>query len=176
MNLITQSYFIICSINFIFRDVVTLKLISKPNEKVKTESVSTATKRSLKYPSLESVNGFDVNSETYIKRKKKSGPGFLVMKILQMFRENESRDPHPSTRKEDIAKLLKLRNDLSTAEIIPDVYFDHVFAQIAPSAAIVGGAIGHEIIKAVSQTEAPHFNHFFFDAQTCCGFIESIEA
>lgn len=159
----------------IFRDVVKHTTVKKPNEKPKIETVVTATKRSFSYPSLESVAAFDYNSAAYLKKMKKSGPAYLVMKILQKFRETEKRDPLPTTRDEDIRKLLAMRNELSSVESIPDEYFDHMFAQISPSAAIVGGAIGHEIIKAVSQTEAPHFNYFFFDPQTSCGFIETIE-
>lgn len=150
-------------------------MISKPNEKVKTETITTATKRSLNYPALEKVMDFDHNAPAFIKRIKKSGPAYLVMRILQQFREDEQRDPSPATRDEDIKKLQAIRDDISSIETVPDVYFDHVFAQISPSAAIVGGAVGQEIIKAVSQKEAPHFNFFFFDAQTSCGFIETVE-
>jgi ubiquitin-like 1-activating enzyme E1 A len=106
---------------------------------------------------------------------KKTGPAFVVKNILQKFREVEQRDPMPESRSEDIKKLLAIRDEVSSADKISDAYFDHVFAQISPSAAIVGGAVGQEIIKAVSQKEAPHFNHFFFDPQTSCGFIEKIE-
>jgi len=156
-------------------DVIKHKVISKPNEKMKTEPITTATKRSLKYPSLESVVAFDFNSAAFIKRMKKTGPAYVVMKILQKFREIEKRDPMPATREEDIKKLLELRDEVSSAAAIPDVYFEHVFAQIAPCAAIVGGAVAQEVIKAVSQKEAPHYNYFFFDAQTSRGFIETIE-
>ncbi|CRK99066.1 CLUMA_CG012119, isoform A [Clunio marinus] len=156
-------------------DVVKHKIISKPNEKIKTEIITTPSKRSLKYPSLESVINFDYNSPSFTKRMKKSGPAYLVMKILQNFREDEKRDPMPSSREEDINKLLAIRNGISSVEIVPDIYFEHVFAQISPSAAIVGGAVAHEVIKAVSQKEAPHFNYFFFDANNSCGFIETIE-
>lgn len=97
------------------------------------------------------------------------------MKILQKFREIEKRDPQPASREDDFKKLLELRDGMSTAAIIPDVYFEHAFAQFSPNAAIVGGAVAQEVIKSVSQREAPHFNHFFFDAQTSCGFIETIE-
>lgn len=142
---------------------------------MKTEPVVTATKRSLKYPSFESVVEFDYNSPAFIKRMKKTGPAYVVMKILQKFREIEKRDPLPETREEDFKKLLELRDEISSAATIPDVNFEHVFAQIAPSAAIVGGAVAQEVIKAVSQKEAPHYNYFFFDAQTSCGFIETIE-
>ena len=142
---------------------------------MKTEPITTATKRSLKYASLESVVGFDYNSAFFIKRMKKNGPAYLVMKILQKFRETEKRDPLAATRDEDIQKLLKLRDEISSAQTISDVYFEHVIAQIAPCAAIVGGAVAQEVIKAVSQREAPHYNYFFFDTQTSCGFIEIIE-
>lgn len=151
------------------------KVISKPNEKVKTELITTASKRSLSYPALESVSNFDYNSAAFMKRIKKSGPAYLVMKVLQTFRETEKRNPLPAHRDEDLKKLFAFRDQISSAEIISDDYFDHVFAQISPSAAIVGGAVGQEIIKAISQREAPHYNYFFFDSQKSSGFTETIE-
>lgn len=157
------------------RDVIKHKIISKPHEKVKTEIITSASKRSLKYPALESIVDFDFNAPTYTKRMKKSGPAYVVMRILQRFREEEKRDPLPESRDSDIKKLLAFRDEMSSVESIPDVYFEHVFAQISPCAAMVGGAIGQEVIKAVSQTEAPHYNYFFFDPQTSCGFIQAIE-
>lgn len=142
---------------------------------MKTEPVTTASKRSLTYPSLEQATAFDYKTPAFMKRMKKSGPAYLVMKILQKFREVEKRDPMPATRDEDIKKLLAIRDEFSNVMPIPDAYFEHVFAQISPGAAIVGGAVGQEIIKAVSQKEAPHYNYFFFDSQKSCGFIEKIE-
>lgn len=137
--------------------------------------ITTAVKRSLKYPSLEDIDDFDFNSAKFAKRMRKSGPSFIVMKIFQNFREAEQRDPLPSQREEDIGKLKKIRDEISDAATVPDSYFDHVFAQISPCAAIIGGALGQEVIKAVTQKETPHFNHFFFDSLRNCGFIESIE-
>lgn len=137
--------------------------------------IAIATKFDRDYPALESVVEFDYKSPAFIKRIKRSGPAYLVMKILQKFREDEKRDPSPATRVDDIAKLQDIRSEISSIETIPDSYFEHVFAQISPAAAIVGGAVGQEIIKAVSQKEAPHFNYFFFDAEKATGFIETIE-
>lgn len=137
--------------------------------------ITTAVKRSLKYPSLEDIDDFDFNSAKFAKRMRKSGPSFIVMKIFQNFREAEQRDPLPSQREEDIGKLKKIRDEISDAATVPDSYFDNVFAQISPCAAIIGGALGQEVIKAVTQKETPHFNHFFFDSLRNCGFIESIE-
>jgi ubiquitin-like 1-activating enzyme E1 A len=155
-------------------DIIKHKVISKPNEKVKTEPVKTTSKRSLNFPSLESVLDFDFNSPAFAKRVKKSGPAFIVMKILQKFREEESRDPLPASRNEDIKKLLAIRDSMSSADQIPDIYFEHSFGQIAPSAAILGGSVAQEVIKTVSQKDAPHYNYFFFDPQLSCGYIEAI--
>lgn len=135
-------------------DIIKHKVISKPNEKVKTEPVTTTTKRSLKFPSLESTLDFDYKSAYFTKRMKKSGPAYVVMKILQKFREEENRDPLPAHRDEDIKKLLAIRDSISSADLIPDIYFEHVFGQISPSSAILGGAVAQEVIKTVSQKDA----------------------
>lgn len=156
-------------------DVIKHKVISKPNEKIKTEAITTTTKRSLKFPSLESTIAFDHNSTYFTKRMKKTGPAYVVMKILQKFRDTEGRDPLPASRDEDIKKLQVIRDEFSNETLIPDVYFEHIFSQISPAAAIVGGALAQEIIKTISQKDAPHFNYFFFDPQVSCGFIETIE-
>jgi ubiquitin-like 1-activating enzyme E1 A len=58
--------------------------------------------------------------------------------------------------------------------IVPDDAVTHIFAHVSPAAAIVGGEVAQEIIKTVSQKEAPHHNLFLFDPDSCCGFIESI--
>lgn len=156
-------------------DIIKHKVISKPHEKVKTEMITTTTKRSLKFPSLESTIAFDHTTAYFAKRIMKTGPSFIVMKILQKFRETEKRDPQPASRNEDIKKLLAIRDEISNKTVVSDDYFEHVFAQISPAAAIVGGALAQEVIKTVSQKDAPHFNYFFFDPQLSCGFIEPIE-
>jgi len=125
---------------------------------------------------LESVAEFDYTTPPFMKRIKKSGPAYIVMRIMQQFREDHKRNPLPASRDEDIKKVLVIRDQLSDAETVPDDYFEHIFAQVSPVAAIVGGAVAQEVIKAVSQKEAPHFNYFLFDPQACCGFIETVDA
>lgn len=95
------------------------------------------------------------------------------MKVLQEFREREGRNPDYKQRDEDLSKILKIRNEIADGLVTDDV-FKHVFAQISPAAAVVGGELSQEVIKAVSQKESPHHNLFLFDPDTCCGFIESI--
>lgn len=154
-------------------DVVKHKIVSKPHEKTKTELVTSTVKRTLSYPAYQVLLDFDYKAQSYARKLKRSGPALPLLRVLQKFRDDEKRDPLYSEREADLQKLLKIRDEVA-ADLIPDNAFLHVFAQISPAAAIVGGAVAHEIIKTVSQKEAPHHNVFLFDPESCCGFIESI--
>lgn len=160
--------------NFV-EDVVKHKIISKPHEKTKTELVTSTVKRTLKYPPYQAVLDFDFNADSYARRLKRSGPALPLLRVLQKFRDDEKRDPLHSEREGDLQKLMIMRDELA-ANLVPDSALVHVFAQISPAAAIVGGAVAHEVIKTVSQKEAPHYNVFLFDPESCCGFIETIGA
>ncbi|XP_037041173.1 SUMO-activating enzyme subunit 1 [Bradysia coprophila] len=146
----------------------------KQGEKNKSEMVTSTVKRTVCFPPLQDVLEFDHNEASFVKKIKRTGPSFIVLKVLQNFRETYGRDPFYKTRSEDLAKLLAIRNEIAPNLGIPDAAFVHVFAQISPVAAIVGGELAQEIIKAVSQKEAPHNNLFLFDPATCCGYVETI--
>lgn len=158
--------------NFV-EDVMKHKVISKPNEKLKTELVASATKRTILYPPLQDVLSFDYQQPWFLKRLKRTGASYVLLRILQQFRDNEGRDPSYQSRSDDITKLSSIRDEIAPG-LVDDAAFVHVFAQISPVAAIVGGELAQEIIKAVSQKEAPHRNIFLFDPDTCCGFVETI--
>lgn len=149
------------------------KLVSQADNKSKQEKISTTVKRTIKFPPLEEVLAFDHTAPYFMKKLKRSGPSYLIMKCLQYFRDTQNRDPLAQSRDEDFKKLLSIRNELADG-LIPDSAFVHVFAQISPVAAIVGGQLSQEVIKAVSQKEAPNVNLFLFDPEKCCGFIEPI--
>ena len=156
-----------------FRDVVKHKVISKPHEPIKTEQVTSTVKRTLTFPPFQDIIDFDFKQPYFVKKLKRTGPSFLLMRVLQQFRETQLRDPNPKTRAEDLKKLAEIRDEIAS-ETLPDSAFNHVFAQVSPAAAIVGGELAQEIIKTVSQKEAPHNNVFLFDPDSCCGFIETI--
>lgn len=125
------------------------------------------------FPPLQDVLDFDYSTPVFLKKLKRTGSAFLLLKVLQQFRANHARDPLPDQRSTDLASLLTIRDQLAPG-LVADHVFGHVFAQISPAAAIVGGELSQEIIKAVSQRESPHHNVFLFDPETCCGFVESI--
>uniref|UniRef100_A0A182W3C9 SUMO-activating enzyme subunit 1 n=1 Tax=Anopheles minimus TaxID=112268 RepID=A0A182W3C9_9DIPT len=156
-------------------DVATYVKVLKSHEKPKPETVSTTVKCTLEFPSYQCLVDFDFRDASYARQLKRNGPALPVQRVLQKFRDQEQRDPAYGKREEDLKKLLQLRDTLAP-EIIPNHSFDHVFAQISPVAAIVGGVVAHEIIKVVSQKERPHRNVFLFNPETCCGFVDLIGA
>lgn len=158
---------------FFFREVVKHKTISQQNEKPKRETVRSNVKRTLAFPPLQDFVDFAYNAPFFARKIKLNGPTFVVTKILQQFRDTQKRDPHPSTRSEDLQKLRAIRDEIARG-LVPDTAFAHVFAQVSPAAAIVGGELSQEVIKAISQKEAPHLNVFLFDPVKCCGYVEPI--
>lgn len=116
---------------------------------------------------------FDCNVPQFKKRVKRTGPSYFLLKVLQRFRETNKRDPNYKTRDEDMKQLLAIRTEIAD-NLVPDSALVHVFAQISPATAIVGGELAQEVIKTVSKSEAPHLNVFLFDPETCCGFVETI--
>uniref|UniRef100_A0A182PTB2 THIF-type NAD/FAD binding fold domain-containing protein n=1 Tax=Anopheles epiroticus TaxID=199890 RepID=A0A182PTB2_9DIPT len=154
-------------------DVAKYLAVSKPHEKPKFETVYNTVKCTLEYPSYQSMVDFNCCDASYARQLKRNGPAFPVQRVLQKFRDDEQRDPASAKREEDLKKLYQLRDTLAP-EIVPDTFFEHVFAQISPVTAIVGGVVAHEIIKVVSQKERPHHNVFLFNPETCCGFVELV--
>ncbi|XP_067616811.1 SUMO-activating enzyme subunit 1 [Eurosta solidaginis] len=155
-------------------DVAKHKVISKPNEKVKTELVTASVQRTMCFPPFSAVTDFDINALIFQKKIKRTGPALILSRVLQEFRETSQRDPSYKTRDADVGELKRIRNEITSASSLPDQYFENVFAQISPTAAVVGGVLAQEVIKVVSKKEAPHCNVFLFDPETCCGFIETI--
>ncbi|XP_053671527.1 SUMO-activating enzyme subunit 1 [Anopheles nili] len=156
-------------------DVAKYVVVSKPHEKPKTETVTTTVKRTLEFPPYQALMDFDFKDPSYARQLKRNGPALPVLRVLQQFRDDEQRDPDYKKRQEDLLKLLQLR-DAMAPEMIPDNCFEHVFAQISPVAAIIGGVVAHEIIKVVSQKEVPHRNLFLFNPDNCSGFVELVGA
>ncbi|XP_055917596.1 SUMO-activating enzyme subunit 1 [Eupeodes corollae] len=157
-------------------DTVKHKVVSEPNQKTKTELVTTTVQRELEFPPIKEVLDFDYKSAGYQKTLKRKGPAFLVLRILQKFREQFQKDPSYQSREKDIIELTKIRDELSSENVVPTSCFTNVFSQVSPTAAVVGGVLAQEVIKVISKKEAPLCNVFLFDPETCCGFIENIPA
>ncbi|XP_030369780.1 SUMO-activating enzyme subunit 1 [Scaptodrosophila lebanonensis] len=155
-------------------NIIKHKIISKPNEKQKTEIISTPVQFEVEYPAYSTWLDFDINAPSYQRKIKRNGPGIVLLRILQEFRDVNKRDPSFKTREADINKLKKIRDGIASKSTITDDAIGMLFAQVSPAAAVVGGVVSQEIIKVVTKMEAPHRNLFIFDPETCVGYVEPI--
>ncbi|ALC47807.1 Aos1 [Drosophila busckii] len=155
-------------------DVFKYKVVSKPNEKVKCETVATPVQRDVEYPEYAVWLNFDINAQKYQRKLKRDGPGIILLRVLQTFRSTYNRDPSYKTRQTDIELLQKIRDEVMPNSALSDEAFELVFAQISPAVAVVGGVVAQEVIKVVTKMEAPHRNLFIFNPETCMGYVETL--
>ncbi|XP_041984813.1 SUMO-activating enzyme subunit 1 [Aricia agestis] len=147
------------------------------NEKNARETVSITVKRRAIYVPLQNALSADWSKPELRSRLRRGDPSYFVMKILLRFRDEYNRNPDPSNRKTDTEVLLKMRDELVKELSLPegfisDALLTDVFGIVSGAAAVVGGVIGQEVVKAVSQREPPHNNMFFFNPVKCVGFVE----
>lgn len=101
------------------------------------------------------------------------------MQVLYEFQSREGRHPQLDHEEGDL-KTLKSLGDSITQKFnlpetkIPDAIYPMLFSEVSPSAAIVGGILAQEIIKIISNRDAPHNNFFFFNPLETAGIVEKV--
>ncbi|MBN3318424.1 SAE1 enzyme, partial [Atractosteus spatula] len=101
------------------------------------------------------------------------------MEVLLKFRTDKGRDPHPESFTDDSQLLLQIRDDVLDSlglgtELVPDEFVSYCFSEMSPVCAVLGGVLGQEIVKALSQRDAPHKNFFFFDGWKGTGVVDCL--
>ncbi|XP_072942597.1 SUMO-activating enzyme subunit 1 [Epargyreus clarus] len=147
------------------------------DQKSAAATVSITVKRRAIYVPLQNALSADWTKPELRSRLRRGDPSYFVMKILLRFRDEYNRNPDPTKRKADTEILLKMRDELVKelslpANFVTDALLTDVFGIVSGAAAVVGGVIGQEVVKAVSQREPPHNNMFFFNPVKCVGFVE----
>jgi len=149
-------------------------------KKSKVEEESTKTvKKAMTFISLAETLKVDWSSELYAKRIKRMDPSFFLLQVLFAFQKETNCNPRPDKSAEDLELLKKLRDSTLESlsvpkEKIPDHLLQLLFAELSPVAAIVGGVLAQEVIKAISNKDAPHNNYFFYNPLESCGVVETI--
>lgn len=114
---------------------------------------------------------------------KRTSPVLILTHILFKFHEQYNRFPSTDNRSDDIHALINIQEKvLNELELPPtaikdleeEKYYDHIFGELSPISAIVGAALGQDIIRSITNQDAPIRNFFFFDAFKCQGSVESI--
>ncbi|XP_013400398.1 SUMO-activating enzyme subunit 1 isoform X1 [Lingula anatina] len=143
------------------------------------EEETVVSKKSMSFVRLKEALAVDWSSENMSKLLKKVPKTFFIIQVLLKFRAQHKRDPSPKSKEEDIVNLLKVRDQVLeelkiSKDFVDDSFASYCFAELSPVCAIVGGVFGQEIIKAVSQKDAPHNNFFFFNGLDGSGMVDCI--
>jgi ubiquitin-like 1-activating enzyme E1 A len=95
------------------------------------------------------------------------------------FKSREGCSPRAQNRDEDMKLLSSLRDSITTKFGLPDNkipvdILPMLFSELSPVAAIVGGVLGQEVIKVISNRDAPHNNFFLYNPLESAGVVETI--
>merc|ERR1711915_1108074 len=148
-------------------------------KKQKVETETKSVKKEMTFVSMAETMKVAWSSELYSRRVKRMDPSFFLLQILFEFQSEAGRKPTPSSKAEDVEKLKKLRDSVLEKMKIPvakvgDSMLDLLFGELSPVRAIVGGVMAQEMIKAISNKDAPHNNYFFYNPEQSCGVVETI--
>ncbi|CAL1538558.1 unnamed protein product [Lymnaea stagnalis] len=149
------------------------------NSKQTEETIST--KEKIVFTRLEDELKFDWSADTpEMKRKLRQTPSaFFITRVYEEFLEQHGRRPHLKTIEADTKELQNLRIQLLNklgvpAKVVPEDFFQCGFGELSPVCAIVGGVLAQEVIKAVSQKDAPLNNFFLYNGVNDDGFEAKI--
>ncbi|GFT63246.1 SUMO-activating enzyme subunit 1 [Nephila pilipes] len=104
---------------------------------------------------------------------------YILMNVMNNFREMNNRCPNPENRDAEIEELKSVRTftlqNLGCQDNkISDEMLGCVFGELSPVCAVIGGVLANEIIKGISHKGDPIHNFLLFDGETCTGAVETI--
>uniref|UniRef100_A0A8C1F3B4 SUMO-activating enzyme subunit 1 n=1 Tax=Cyprinus carpio carpio TaxID=630221 RepID=A0A8C1F3B4_CYPCA len=138
---------------------------------------TTMVKKTISFSSLKEALEVDWTNEKAKSSLKRTPTDYFLLQVLLKFRTDKGRDPQPDSFAEDSQLLLQIRDDVLetmglSSELLPNTFVSYCFSEMAPVCAVVGGVLGQEIVKALSQRDAPHRNFFFFDGLKGSGVVD----
>merc|ERR1719461_26810 len=147
--------------------------------KVEAEEETKMVKKSMDFVELEKALNVDWSQDTYAKRIRRMDPAYFILQILLEFQSREGCSPRAEMRSEDMKLLTSLKDSIVSKfglpdKKIPDEILPMLFAELSPAAAIVGGVLGQEVIKVISNKDSPHNNFFLYNPLESCGVVETI--
>ncbi|XP_053329216.1 SUMO-activating enzyme subunit 1 [Spea bombifrons] len=151
-------------------------------KKSKMDSTETTlVKKKVQFCQLRDALEIEWSGERARAALKRTPADFFLFHVIMKFRTDKGRDPLPSSYQEDSELLLQIRNDLLESlgvspDLLADDFASYCFSEMAPVCAVVGGVLGQEVVKALSQRDAPHNNFFFFDGIRSNGIVDCLGA
>ncbi|XP_053123332.1 SUMO-activating enzyme subunit 1 isoform X2 [Hemicordylus capensis] len=139
---------------------------------------TTLVKKRVSFCLLKEALSVGWSSEKAAAALKRTTPDYFLLQVLLKFRTEKGRDPSPQSSAEDTEALLQMRAEvLDTLGVGADLLpadFASCFSEMAPVCAVVGGVLGQEVVKALSQRDPPLNNFFFFDGMKGNGVVECL--
>uniref|UniRef100_A0A1A7YCK2 SUMO-activating enzyme subunit 1 n=1 Tax=Iconisemion striatum TaxID=60296 RepID=A0A1A7YCK2_9TELE len=140
-------------------------------------SETTMVKKTVSFCTLREALEVDWRSEKAKAALKRTPLDYFLFLVLLHFRLDKGRDPDPKSFSEDSELLKLIRDDVLAArllrsDLLSDDFISYCFSEMSPVCAVVGGVLGQEVVKALSQRDAPHRNFFFFDARKGNGVVD----
>ncbi|XP_070983656.1 SUMO-activating enzyme subunit 1-like isoform X1 [Oncorhynchus clarkii lewisi] len=138
---------------------------------------TTMIKKTACFCSLKLALEVDWTNEKAKSSLKHTPVDYFLLHVLLKFRTDKGRDPHPESFEADAMLLRQIRDDVLEAmglssDLLPHDFVSYCFSEMAPVCAVVGGVLGQEVVKALSQRDAPHKNFFFFDGMKGSGVVD----
>ncbi|KAK2913043.1 SUMO-activating enzyme subunit 1 [Channa argus] len=138
---------------------------------------TTMVKKTVSFCTLKEALEVDWTSEKAKAGLKRTPVDYFLLHVLLKFRTDKGRDPDPQSFGEDSELLRQIRDDVLEAlavgsDRLNDDFISYCFSEMSPVCAVVGGVLGQEIVKALSQRDAPHRNFFFFDGRKGNGVVD----
>ncbi|XP_068241508.1 SUMO-activating enzyme subunit 1 [Palaemon carinicauda] len=172
-------------IGYMFSDLLDHSYADEVKEKVEVPGQSQTVeetrivRREESFIPLSQALDVDWTTPKYASQLRRTSPAYFIMQVMMEFVMLHGRLPDPSRRDEDVVEILTIKNALMDKMNIPpekvkNDFAEYVFGQLSPVCAILGGVAAQEIIKAVSQKDAPLKNFFFFNTLEGAGIVECI--
>lgn len=138
---------------------------------------TTMVKKTASFCTLKEALEVSWTSEKAKAALKRTPVDYFMLHVLLKFRTDKGRDPDPQAFPEDSQLLRQIRDDVLeasalSADLLSDDFISYCFSEMSPVCAVVGGVLGQEVVKALSQRDAPHRNFFFFDGRKGNGVVD----
>lgn len=169
------------SFSYVEEKVKTVKPASDSepdSKKSKMEATETTmVKKVASFCFLKQALDLDWTSDKAKAALKKTPPDYFLLQVMLKFRTDRGRDPDPLQFEEDASALRQIRDDVMdklsvNAALLDNQFSSFCFSELSPVCAVVGGVLGQEVVKALSQRDPPHRNFFFFDARKGNGVVD----
>uniref|UniRef100_A0A3B4TBJ8 SUMO1 activating enzyme subunit 1 n=2 Tax=Seriola TaxID=8160 RepID=A0A3B4TBJ8_SERDU len=138
---------------------------------------TTMVKKTASFCTLKEALEVDWTSEKAKAGLKRTPVDYFLLHVLLKFRTDKGRDPDPQSFAGDSQLLRQIRDDVLEAlavssDLLNDDFISYCFSEMSPVCAVMGGVLGQEVVKALSQRDPPHRNFFFFDGRKGNGVVD----